>query len=97
MGWDANPIPWGPGTSFPGPKRCHPCFPISKGQLSSLSRGNLAHSARVTRPTKAAMPSGHQHRLRPGRCLSDLLILLFSLLSLSLLNLLSSPAPDIVH
>lgn len=47
--------PLGPWDQLPRPQHCHPCFPVSKGQLSSLSRGNLAHSARVTRPTKAAL------------------------------------------
>lgn len=56
----------GPWDQLPRPKHRHPCFPIPKGKLPRLSRGNLAHSARVTRPTKAAMPSGHQHRLPPG-------------------------------
>lgn len=75
MACGVNTIPWVPGISYPGPSTAYPCFPVSKGQLSSLSRGNWAHSARVTRPTKAVVPSGHQLRLRPaGVCLLRSLI-----------------------
>lgn len=95
MGWDANAIPWVPETSFPGPKHCHPCFPISKAQLISLSRGNLAHSARVTRPTKAAQAVCSSASSSSWRCLSHSLIL--SLLLLFLLTRLSPSAPYTAH